>query len=91
MIHVENLTKVYHDSLRGPHVAVAGISFDVVAGQIYGLLGPQWSGQDHGVTNPQHNPSAHRRNRHRCRSRRGRFASASSPEHWLCFKQHGDL
>jgi sodium transport system ATP-binding protein len=45
MIHVENLTKVYHDSLRGPQVAVAGISFDVVAGQIYGLLGPNGAGK----------------------------------------------
>ena len=45
MIHVKNLSKVYYDSQRGPQVAVAGISFDVVAGQIYGLLGPNGAGK----------------------------------------------
>lgn len=45
MIHVEELTKVYHDSQRGPHVAVAGISFSAISGEIFGLLGPNGAGK----------------------------------------------
>jgi sodium transport system ATP-binding protein len=45
MIHVENLSKVYHDTQRGPHVAIAGLSFDCLPGQIYGLLGPNGAGK----------------------------------------------
>jgi sodium transport system ATP-binding protein len=45
MIHVENLTKHYADLRRGSFVALGGISFDAVAGQIYGLLGPNGAGK----------------------------------------------
>lgn len=45
MIHVRGLTKHYSDLRRGRFVALAGISFDAVAGQIYGLLGPNGAGK----------------------------------------------
>ncbi|HIF34215.1 MAG TPA: ATP-binding cassette domain-containing protein [Planctomycetes bacterium] len=45
MIHVDKLSKVYHDAQRGPHVALAGLSFDVGPGQIYGLIGPNGAGK----------------------------------------------
>lgn len=45
MIHVDNLTKSYSDLRRGRFVAVDGISFDALAGQIYGLLGPNGAGK----------------------------------------------
>ena len=45
MIHVRNLTKSYADLRRGQFVALAGISFDALAGQIYGLLGPNGAGK----------------------------------------------
>ncbi len=45
MIHVRNLSKSYEDLRRGPIVALAGITFDAVAGQIFGLLGPNGAGK----------------------------------------------
>jgi sodium transport system ATP-binding protein len=45
MIHVQNLTKHYSDLRRGRFVALDGISFDAVPGQIYGLLGPNGAGK----------------------------------------------
>ncbi|MCR4415212.1 MAG: ATP-binding cassette domain-containing protein [Thermoguttaceae bacterium] len=45
MIHVRGLTKHYSDLRRGKFVAVAGISFDAGAGQIFALLGPNGAGK----------------------------------------------
>jgi sodium transport system ATP-binding protein len=45
MIYVRDLTKSYADLRRGQFVALAGISFDALAGQIYGLLGPNGAGK----------------------------------------------
>src|SRR2546421_3406120 len=45
MIHVHKLTKHYSDLRRGRFVALDGISFDAVPGQIYGLLGPNGAGK----------------------------------------------
>ena len=45
MIQVRELTKDYADIERGKFVAVAGVSFDAAAGQIYGLLGPNGAGK----------------------------------------------
>ena len=45
MIHVRQLTKHYADLRRGKFVALGGISFDAVPGQIYGLLGPNGAGK----------------------------------------------
>lgn len=45
MIHVRHLTKHYSDLRRGKFVALGGISFDAVPGQIYGLLGPNGAGK----------------------------------------------
>ncbi|MFO7903190.1 MAG: ABC transporter ATP-binding protein [Planctomycetota bacterium] len=45
MIHVEKLTKSYSDLRRGRFIAIDGISFDAVAGRIYGLLGPNGAGK----------------------------------------------
>jgi sodium transport system ATP-binding protein len=45
MIHVRNLTKHYSDLRRGRFVALDGINFDAVPGQIYGLLGPNGAGK----------------------------------------------
>jgi sodium transport system ATP-binding protein len=45
MIHVRELTKSYADLHRGRFVALDGISFDALPGQIYGLLGPNGAGK----------------------------------------------
>ena len=45
MIHVRNLTKHYADLRRGKFVALGGVSFDALPGQIYGLLGPNGAGK----------------------------------------------
>ncbi len=45
MIHVEKLTKAYSDLRRGQFIAVNGISFEALPGQIYGLLGPNGAGK----------------------------------------------
>jgi len=45
MIKVRELTKAYSDLRRGPFVALASISFEAQAGQIYGLLGPNGAGK----------------------------------------------
>jgi sodium transport system ATP-binding protein len=45
MIHVRGLTKVYFDLRRGPLVALSGIDFDALPGQIFGLLGPNGAGK----------------------------------------------
>lgn len=45
MIHVRQLTKHYADLARGTFVAVGGVSFDALPGQIFGLLGPNGAGK----------------------------------------------
>jgi sodium transport system ATP-binding protein len=45
MIHVRDLTKHYADLRRGKFVALGGVSFDALPGQIYGLLGPNGAGK----------------------------------------------
>jgi sodium transport system ATP-binding protein len=45
MIHVRNLTKIYKDLSEGDFVALGGISFDAMPGQVFGLLGPNGAGK----------------------------------------------
>ena len=45
MIHVRELTKIYKDIQAEEFVALNGISFDAMPGQIYGLLGPNGAGK----------------------------------------------
>ncbi len=45
MIHVEHLVKSYADLRRGRFIALNGICFEAVPGQIYGLLGPNGAGK----------------------------------------------
>jgi sodium transport system ATP-binding protein len=45
MIHVQDLSKSFDDLKRGPVTAVDCISFDVQAGEIYGLLGLNGAGK----------------------------------------------
>jgi len=45
MIHVRQLVKSYPDLQQGQFVAVGGISFDAMPGQILGLLGPNGAGK----------------------------------------------
>ena len=45
MIHVENLTKSFRDLRRGQVLAVDGISFEALPGEVFGLLGPNGAGK----------------------------------------------
>lgn len=45
MIHVRRLTKIYKDLHLGDFMALHELSFDALAGQIYGLLGPNGAGK----------------------------------------------
>src|SRR3954452_10726053 len=45
MIHVERLTKTFHDPKRGEVHAVDHVSFDARPGEIVGLLGPNGAGK----------------------------------------------
>ncbi|REJ97402.1 MAG: ATP-binding cassette domain-containing protein [Planctomycetota bacterium] len=45
MIHVRDLTKYYTDLERGRIVALDGVSFHAMEGQIFGLLGPNGAGK----------------------------------------------
>ena len=45
MIHVRNLSKCYQELHSGGFIALDGISFDALPGQIYGLLGPNGAGK----------------------------------------------
>ena len=45
MIHARQLTKIYPDMQRGEFIALDGVSFDAMPGQIYGLLGPNGAGK----------------------------------------------
>jgi sodium transport system ATP-binding protein len=45
VIHARHLTKFYADLRRGRFVALDGVSFDALPGQIYGLLGPNGAGK----------------------------------------------
>ncbi len=45
MIHVRELTKAYHELGDQPRMALAGVSFDAIPGQIYGILGPNGAGK----------------------------------------------
>jgi sodium transport system ATP-binding protein len=45
MIHARDLGKHYADLKRGKFVAVSGVTFDALPGQIYGLLGPNGAGK----------------------------------------------
>ena len=45
MISVAGLTKHYEDLRRGRFVALDGLSFQALPGQIYGLLGPNGAGK----------------------------------------------
>src|SRR5438309_3805335 len=45
MIHVESLTKTFHDPKRVEVHAVDHVSFDTHPGEIFGLLGPNGAGK----------------------------------------------
>jgi sodium transport system ATP-binding protein len=45
MIHVENLTKSFRDLRRGVVLAVDHVSFDVKAGEVFGLIGANGAGK----------------------------------------------
>lgn len=45
MIHVRDLTKHYADLKRGKLVALSGVSFDAMPGEVFGLLGPNGAGK----------------------------------------------
>jgi sodium transport system ATP-binding protein len=45
MIHVNGLTKSFRDLRRGTVMAVDHISFDVAAGEVFGLIGPNGAGK----------------------------------------------
>jgi sodium transport system ATP-binding protein len=45
MIHAHGLTKHYADMKRGKVLAVNGVSFQALPGQVYGILGPNGAGK----------------------------------------------
>ena len=45
MIHVQDLSKTFHDPKRGTRLAVDRVSFEVRAGEVFGLLGPNGAGK----------------------------------------------
>ncbi len=45
MIHIRQLVKSYPDLQQGKFLAVDGVSFDAMPGQIFGLLGPNGAGK----------------------------------------------
>ena len=45
MIHVRDLTKIYKDLQAEEFVALDGVNFDAMPGQIFGLLGPNGAGK----------------------------------------------
>jgi len=45
MIHVRELTKIFHTHQGQEHKAVDGLSFHVGPGEVYGLLGPNGAGK----------------------------------------------
>jgi sodium transport system ATP-binding protein len=45
MIHVQALSKSFHDPKRGTRLAVDGVTLDVRAGEVFGLLGPNGAGK----------------------------------------------
>jgi sodium transport system ATP-binding protein len=45
MIHVQELSKTFTDPTRGTRNAVDRVSFEVLAGEVFGLLGPNGAGK----------------------------------------------
>ncbi len=45
LVQVQNLTKIYPDSVSGEYRALDGISFSAKAGEVFGLLGPNGAGK----------------------------------------------
>ncbi|XZE44626.1 ABC transporter ATP-binding protein [Pirellulaceae bacterium SH467] len=45
LVQVQNLTKIYPDTLAGEYRALDGISFSAKAGEVFGLLGPNGAGK----------------------------------------------
>ena len=91
MIHVHGLTKHYADLRRGRLVALGGISFHALPGQIYGLLGPNGAGKTTAlrILSTVLRPTAG--TRHDQRLRRGHAALAGAAPDRLPVGQHGGL
>jgi sodium transport system ATP-binding protein len=45
MIQVQEISKSFHDPKRGTRLAVDRVSFEVLAGEVFGLLGPNGAGK----------------------------------------------
>ena len=58
MIHVRDLVKAYDDLQRGKVIALSGLSFDAMPGQIYGLLGPNGAGKTTALRILEHGAAA---------------------------------